>query len=157
MFCVDRAFLWKLILVNKWDFVYRLNNIRLKETHCACASKQVCRSLYHVYLRHALVLWYGHQVLAVYNKSKTEYHLCTKFKFYAHAQQLKNQKGINYKQLTSVLLHFIILQPTWSLLESPDLWKLYDNSLKSENALRMCSRHFPMWFYILFCLVSHGL
>ena len=38
MFNVDRAFLWKLILVNKWCFVYRLNNIHLKATHCACAS-----------------------------------------------------------------------------------------------------------------------
>ena len=30
MFNVDRAFLQKLRLVNKWGFVYRLNNIRLK-------------------------------------------------------------------------------------------------------------------------------
>ena len=36
-------------------------------------------------------------------------------------------------------------------------WKIYDNSLNSENALRMRSRHFPTWFYILFFLVSHGL
>ena len=57
MFSVDRTFLWKLILVNKCGFVYRLNNVRLKETHCACASKQVCRSIYHVYWRHALILW----------------------------------------------------------------------------------------------------
>ena len=40
---------------------------------------------------------------------------------------------------------------------SQTVMKLYDNSLKSENALGMRSRHFPMWFYILFCLVSHGL
>ena len=29
---------------------------------------------------------------AVYNKRETEYHLCTKFKCYAHAQQLKNEE-----------------------------------------------------------------
>ena len=34
---------------------------------------------------------------------------------------------------------------------------LYDNSLKSENALRMRSMYFPMWFYILLFSVSYGL
>ena len=29
---------------------------------------------------------------AVYNKRETENHLCTKFKFYAYAKQLKNEK-----------------------------------------------------------------
>ena len=28
----------------------------------------------------------------VYNKRETGYHLCTKFKFYAHAQQLKMKR-----------------------------------------------------------------
>ena len=34
----------------------------------------------------------GKEFYAVYNKSETEYQLCTKFKFYAHAQQLKNEE-----------------------------------------------------------------
>ena len=29
---------------------------------------------------------------AVHNQRETEYHLCTKFKFHAHAQQLKNEE-----------------------------------------------------------------
>ena len=49
-----QSFLWKLILVTELGFVYRLNNIRLKETNCACAFKQVCRSFYW---RCASVLW----------------------------------------------------------------------------------------------------
>ena len=40
---------------------------------------------------------------------------------------------------------------------SQTVWKICDNSLKSDNALRMRSRNFPTWFYILFFLVSHGL
>ena len=32
----------------------------------------------------------GIRFCADYNKKETEYHLCTVFKFYAHAQQFKN-------------------------------------------------------------------
>ena len=49
---------------------------------------------------------------ASYNNRETEYHLCTIFKFHAHAQQLEKRRRLNYKQLTSVMSHFIILQPT---------------------------------------------
>ena len=55
----------------------------------------------------------GIGLCADYNKRETEYHLCTKFKFYAHAQLLKHvEDRLNYKQLTSAMSYFIILQPT---------------------------------------------
>ena len=41
------------------------------------------------------VLWSfdrGNWFCAVYNKREIEYHLCTVFKFYAHAQQIKNEE-----------------------------------------------------------------
>ena len=83
------GFLWKLILVFKWGFVYHLNNIRLKETNCACTSKQVCRS----HIEDMLGSFdRGIGFCTGYNKRETEYHLCTIFKFYAHAQQLKNEE-----------------------------------------------------------------
>ena len=36
----------KVYTVNKLGFVYRLNKTRLKETHCACASKQVLKTCF---------------------------------------------------------------------------------------------------------------
>ena len=113
---VDRAFLWKLILVNKWCFVYRLNNIRLKATHCACASKQVCRCLYW---RHALIGALGFAQFTIKEKRMPS---LFKIQILCACAAIKEWRGLNYKQLTSVLPHFIILQPTWPLLYSQTVW-----------------------------------
>ena len=93
MFKLDRAFLWKLILVNKWGLDKRLNNIQLKETHCPCASKQICRSLFMMYVEY--MLWSfdrGIGFCAVHNKRETEYHICTKFKFMRMRSNLRMKR-----------------------------------------------------------------
>ena len=113
MFNIDRTFLWKLLLVNKWGLVNCLNNIRLKETHCACASKQVCR---YQYWRHALVLWLGHLVLRSLQIKRNRIPYLYKIQILCACAANKEWRGLNYKQLTSVLPHFIILQPTWPFL-----------------------------------------
>ena len=92
MFSVDRVFLCKLILVNKWGFVHYLNNIRLKETHCACASNRSVGP-YVMYIED--LVWSfdrGIGFRAVYKKKRNRIPPCKKFKFYSHAQQLKKEE-----------------------------------------------------------------
>ena len=77
------------MLVIKWGFVFLLNNNRLKKQ---TANAHLNRSL-GPYPEDMLRSFdRGIRFCAVYNKRETKYNFCTIFKFYAHAQQLKNEE-----------------------------------------------------------------
>ena len=68
---------------------FLLNNIWLKKS---TAYAHLNRSL-GPYIEDMLRSFdKGIRFCVVYNKSETEYHFCTIFEFYAHAQQLKNKE-----------------------------------------------------------------
>ena len=86
MFSVD-GFLWKLILVNKLGSV----TSGLKK-HSAHAHLNRYVGPYIMYIEDMLWSFDRASGFAQFTKNRTEHHLCTKSKFYAHAQQLKNEE-----------------------------------------------------------------
>ena len=68
-----------------------LNNIRLKEPNTT-PHAHLNRSVGPFIEDMLRSFDRGIGFCAGYNKRETEYHLCTIFKFYAHAQELKNEE-----------------------------------------------------------------
>ena len=93
MFSVDRVFFVKAYTpLNKWDFVYCLNNILLKKPP---AHAHLNRSVgpYIMYMETCFGPLIGALDFAQFTiKEKQNTIFVQNLKFYAHAQQLKNEE-----------------------------------------------------------------